>query len=193
MAALPFHARASARTLPQPGCRQPFLLALVSCLVLSLSACTTVRPVEAGASTLTFVVVRHAEKDIDEGRDPALSGKGEARAQHLASLLSRAPLVAAYATGYRRTQQTATPAAEAHHLRVTTYDAQSPASEFATQLRAAHARGTVLVVGHSNTVPEIVAALSGKPVEAMADDQYGLLYRVTIAADGNATLSQDRY
>jgi hypothetical protein len=49
------------------------------------------------------------------------------------------------------------------------------------------------VVGHSNTVPDIVAALSGQPVDAMPDDQYDLVYRVVIGSDGKATLSRDRY
>jgi broad specificity phosphatase PhoE len=141
----------------------------------------------------TFVIVRHAEKSSDDARDPSLSETGAARAQSLARLLADAPLSAAYATGFRRTQQTAQPAADAHGIKITIYDAKMPATAFASQLRAAHAHGTVLVVGHSNTVPEIVAALSGQPVDAMSDDQYDLVYRVGTGSDGKATLTRDRY
>ena len=143
--------------------------------------------------TLTFVVVRHAEKGVDDARDPSLSAAGQARAQRLAALLADAPLTAAYATAYRRTQQTAQPAAAAHALTVLAYDAQLPADQFARQLRADHATGTVLVVGHSNTVPDIVGALSGQTVAAMGEDQFDQLYRIRIGADGKAVLVQETY
>ena len=124
---------------------------------LLLAACAGVPRPDADPAT-TFIVVRHAEK-IDASRDPGLSATGQARAQALAGLLAGEPLAAAYATEFQRTQQTALPSAEAHHLAVTRYPAGSPAIAFADQLRATHPRASVLVVGHSNTVPAIVAAL----------------------------------
>ncbi len=108
-------------------------------------------------------------------------------------MLADAPLRAAYATAYRRTQQTAQAAADAHGIALTVYDAQQPAPAFASQLRAAQTAGTVLVVGHSNTVPEIVAALSAQTVEPMAETEFDRLYRVRMAADGAATLERSRY
>ena len=167
---------------------------LVTCLLLSaLAACSSTPAMKDVDAAATFVVVRHAEKSTDDARDPSLSETGKARAQALARLLAGAPLNAAYATDFRRTQQTAQPAADAHGTAITIYDAQLPATTFAAQLRAAHAHGTVLVVGHSNTVPDIVAALSGQPVDAMSDDQYDLVYRVGTGSDGKVTLSRDRY
>jgi broad specificity phosphatase PhoE len=167
---------------------------LFACLLLSaLAACGSAPAVKDGNATTTFVVVRHAEKTSDEARDPPLSETGGMRARSLARLLADTPLSAAYATGFQRTQQTAQPAADAHGIRIVLYDAKLPASAFASQLRATHAHGTVLVVGHSNTVPDIVAALSGQPVDAMPDDQYDLVYRVVIGSDDKATLSRDRY
>jgi broad specificity phosphatase PhoE len=167
---------------------------LLACLLLSaLAGCGSAPATKDGAATLAFVVVRHAEKSTDDVRDPSLSETGKARAQALARLLADTPLAAAYASGYRRTQQTAQPTADAHGIAVTVYDAQLPATTLAAQLRAAHARGTVLIVGHSNTVPDIVAALSGQPVEAMSDDQYDLIYRVGTGSDGKSTLTRDRY
>ncbi|MET1162169.1 MAG: phosphoglycerate mutase family protein [Pseudoxanthomonas sp.] len=141
----------------------------------------------------TFVLVRHAEKGTDDARDPSLSEAGRARAIRLAQLLSGRPLTAAYATAYRRTLQTAQPAAEAHGVTVTTYDAQMPAAEFASQLRSNHAQGTVLVVGHSNTIPELAAALSATATTEMREDEFDRLYRVSIGRDGKAVLSQDTY
>jgi broad specificity phosphatase PhoE len=169
-------------------------LRLLACLLLAaLVACSTGPAMKDGDATATFVVVRHAEKSTDDPQDPSLSETGQARAQGLARLLADAPLTAAYATGYRRTQQTAQPAADMHGIKIAIYDAKMPAAALASQLRATHAHGTVLVVGHSNTVPGIVAALSGQPVGEMSDDQYDLVYRVGAGADGKATLTRERY
>lgn len=166
--------------------------ALLACMPPVLTACNTAPP-DKNAGAITFIIVRHAEKATDDAKDPSLSEAGRERAQNLARLLSQAPLAAAYATGYKRTQQTAQPAADAHGIAVTVYDAQLPAMVFSSQLRAAHTHGTVLVVGHSNSVPDIVAALSGVAVEPMPDNQFERIYRVTVGSEGKPVLIQDRY
>ena len=167
---------------------------LVAYLLLSaLAACSSTPAVKDSDAAATFVIVRHAEKSSDDAQDPSLSETGKARAQSLARLLADASLSAAYATGFRRTQQTAQPAADAHGIKITIYDAKMPATTLAAQLRATHAHGAVLVVGHSNTVPDIVSALSGQPVDAISDDQYDLVYRVGTGSDGKVTLTRDRY
>lgn len=158
---------------------------------LALVACAAAPARDADG--VVFIVVRHAEKGTDDARDPSLSETGRVRAQRLAALLSDEPVHAAYATAYRRTYQTAQPVAARHFFRITTYDAQLPAPQFAQQLRTLNKTGTVLVVGHSNTVPDLVGALSGQSVEAMGDDEFNRLYRVRIDADGKTTLSQETY
>ncbi|HEX7804365.1 MAG TPA: phosphoglycerate mutase family protein [Pseudoxanthomonas sp.] len=169
--------------------------AVLAGMALALAACATApaRDADADADAVTFIIVRHAEKGSDDARDPSLSEAGRARAQRLAALLRDEPVHAAYATAYRRTYQTAQPVAADHFFRITTYDAQLPAPQFAEQLRALNKTGTVLVVGHSNTVPGIVGALSGQSVGAIGDDEFNRLYRVRIGADGKATLSQETY
>ena len=166
---------------------------LLVCLLSGMAACGTTAWTAPAGTTTTFILVRHAEKGTDDARDPSLSDVGKARADRLAQLLSDAPLMAVYATVYRRTQQTAQPVADGHGMVVTTYDAKMADAAFASQLRAAHAHGTVLVVGHSNTVPGIAAALSGTVVEAMQDDQFDRIYRISIDSEGKATLSQSSY
>ena len=166
---------------------------MLAWLALGVAACGTTAPATADIATTTFILVRHAEKNTDDERDPSLSDVGVARAASLARLLADVPLTAVYATAFRRTQQTARPVAAGHGIAVTTYDAKTPDDAFASQLHAAHPRGTVLVVGHSNTVPGIVAALSGKAVEPIQDDQFGRIYRITVDADGKAALSQSSY
>lgn len=165
---------------------------IVASCMLVLAACST-SPAPPATVAIEYVIVRHAEKGTDDRRDPSLSEAGVARAQTLTRLLADAPLRAVYATDYKRTQQTGAPAAAMHGLAVSTYDAELPASSFTRQLQAAHEDGVVLVVGHSNTVPQIASALSGQPVEPMPDTVFDRLYRVKVDASGKATLVQDVY
>ena len=164
-------------------------IAVAALLGLPVAGCAT-RPAATGA---TFVVVRHAEKAADDPRDPGLSEAGQRRAEALAGRLRDAGLVAAYATQYRRTQQTATPAAQSHGMQATRYDAGESAEGLARRLRAAHASGTVLVVGHSNTAPQIAAALCGCPVAPLSERDYGDLYRIAPGRRGQPVLSHERY
>jgi broad specificity phosphatase PhoE len=122
-----------------------------------------------------------------------LNDAGLARAAALATLLRSRDLVAAYATGFRRTQSTASPTAVAHGITVTPYDAEQSAAAFAARLRHDHATGTVLVVGHSNTVPGIVSALCACQVAPIDDSDYGNLYEVRIVGDAAPALSHRRY
>jgi broad specificity phosphatase PhoE len=169
--------------------RHLVLLALASLAV----ACSTSPRREVTQVPLTFIVVRHAEKATDDPQDPNLSVAGLARAVALAQRLRDAPLVAAYATEFRRTQQTARPAAEAHGLSVTAYFARGPAAESAAQWKQAHHGGTVLIVGHSNTVPDLVAALCGCTTQPMDDTEYDRLSIVRMDTAGRATLEIERY
>lgn len=169
-----------------------FLRVSIALLLASLAACTTT-PSRDASSPLTFVVVRHAEKATDDPENPSLSAAGQARARALAERLRDAPLVAAYATEFRRTQQTAQPSADAHARPVTAYYARGPASEIAAQWKQAHAGGTVLIVGHSNTVPDLVAALCGCTTAPMDDTEYDRYSIVRIGADGRAMLEVQRY
>ncbi|MGH8077319.1 MAG: SixA phosphatase family protein [Lysobacter sp.] len=147
------------------------------------------RPVPPGVE---FVVVRHAEKRSDDPRDPLLTDAGLARAQRLAVSLAAEPLAAVYATSYRRTQQTAAPSAAAHGLPVTTYDAKQEAKQLAATLKHRHASGTVLIVGHSNTVPGIAAALCDCVVAPIGDSEFDRRLHVRIGGDGKATLLDTR-
>lgn len=163
------------------------VVSLIACTVLL--ACTSV-PMPATEAT-QFVVLRHAEK-APVGQDPSLTEAGTARAAAVAQALADAPVVAVYSTDYARTRETALPTAQAHALPVTPYDAREPAEAFAARLLAAHVGGTVLVVGHSNTVPGIAAALCGCDVPPMEETEYDRRLVVTVDADGKAVLATDR-
>ena len=164
-------------------------------LVPLLGACAT----QPGGSsqphdsaTLEVVVVRHAEK-LADGGDPGLSDPGRARAQRLAGLLRASPLVAVYSTDTQRARQTAKPSADGHGLAVTIYDPRVPPAEFVARLEELHPRGTVLVVGHSNTAPAIAAALCRCSVEPMSENEFDRVMRVRFDADGSVQSSAERY
>lgn len=136
----------------------------------------------------TFILVRHAEKAADDPKDPTLTPAGTARAQRLADMLAHERVVAVYATAYRRTQLTAAPTAASHRLAVRTYDVSLPADAFAAQLLRDHAVGTVLVVGHSNTIPALASALCRCDIAPMRDDEFDRVIRLRVGRDGRVVL-----
>ncbi len=151
-------------------------------------------------SSTTYTVVRHAEKATEAGadgvfdaKDPPLSALGQAHAAALAAALQESALYAVYATPFKRTQNTALPSAAEHGLSVQTYAPNLVATEFVAQLSAAAKPGAVLIVGHSNTVPEIVAALCHCPAPSLGDDDFGDRFDVRVASDGTATLTHLHY
>ena len=180
------------RSTPAIHLRRAWPGALLLALPLLLLACVGCTGAPSRSTAPVFVVVRHAEKVGDGSQDPALDATGRAHARALAARLAGEPLAAAYATPFRRTRDTARPAADAHAMAVRDYDPDTPADALAAELRRAHREGTVLVVGHSNTVPGIVAALCGCTVAPLPESRYGDLYRVQGEA-GHATLTQERF
>lgn len=144
----------------------------------------------------TVIVVRHAEK-VDDSRDPALSDAGVERARALAATLAQAGLDAAYASQYRRTQLTAKPAARAAGLSVRIDpiegDIAAWAKGFAAKLARNHPGETVLVAGHSNTAPPLVAVLCGCKVDPLTDSDYDRIYVVNSAGSEAADLVVARY
>lgn len=162
-------------------------------LVAASSGCAVKVATPHSQPGTTFILVRHAEKVADGSRDPALTPGGRARSLALARDLRDEPLRAVLATPYRRTQQTGAPTAALHGLEVTTYDANEPASALGKRLSSQHRHGTVLIVGHSNTVAGIASALCGCEVSPLRDDEYDRRIRIRVAADGRAWLREDRY
>lgn len=169
----------------------PMRITLLFACSLLAGCAMPVREADKATSTI-FFIVRHAEK-VDASRDPDLSAAGHARGRALAKRLDGQALVALYATEFKRTSQTIAPSAQARALAITPYAAAVPATEFAAQLKSTHLRGNVLIAGHSNTVPAIVAALCACKAAAIPDHEYDRLSIVRIDADGRAQLTVERY
>lgn len=140
----------------------------------------------------TVVLVRHAEKSATPPDNPALSPEGQKRAQALARLLAGASIKALYATEFARTQQTVQPLASELGLGVTQIKAND-ADALVTDILSNHRGETVLVAGHSNTVPVIIEKLRGANVPQIADTEYDRLFVVTVYRFGKAKVLELRY
>jgi broad specificity phosphatase PhoE len=144
----------------------------------------------ATADSTTIIVVRHAEKVTDDGGDPPLTPAGEARAALLARMFGdpRAPghIDAIYVSPTMLNRMTAAPLAARLGLTPIVAPARD-AKDLARRVLREHGGGRILVVGHSGTVPEIVASLAGaKHLPPIADDEYGTMYVVTVPRIGRA-------
>jgi broad specificity phosphatase PhoE len=120
----------------------------------------------------TIFVVRHAEK-ADATKDSDLSEAGRGRAEALAKALRDANIAAIYATEFKRTQQTAAPLAKALGITVTVLPAQDSAALIA-KLRASNANA--LVVGHGDTIPNLIKALGVSEPINIAENDYDNLF-----------------
>ncbi len=118
----------------------------------------------------TFILVRHSEKADDGTRNPPLNDAGKARSTDLADMLMNQEITALYATPFKRTMETLQPIAAAKGLEVMNYDPYSK-GEWLTTLIEKHSGGTVLISGHSNTIPSLTNALLGEETLAQFDEK----------------------
>ena len=131
--------------------------------------------VQLATAEPTVFLARHAEK-ADAGADPKnpeLSSAGRTRAKALGRMLKDTGLVAIFASEYARTQQTAEEVRRASGAPVTIIPAKDVAA-LAEKLNAVD--GNAIVIGHSNTLPEIIKALGvDKPV-TIDESEYDNLF-----------------
>ena len=149
----------------------------------------------ADPGTTTVIVVRHAEKAAEPAADPPLTAAGEARAQALVDALRGVPIRTVISTDFARTRSTVAPIASRLGLTTQLVDARARdhARRVASDILAQHRGETVLVAGHSNTVPDIVAALGAPKPPNICDSEYDNLYVVRVPAAGPATVERRKY
>jgi phosphohistidine phosphatase SixA len=122
-------------------------------------------------------LLRHSEKA--SGSDPSLTDKGKLRANNIAKQLQSAKPTQLFSTDYNRTQQTIAPLAKATSLIVQSYNPRELV-QFAGELKLLN--GVAVVVGHSNTTPQLVKLLSGHRVN-IEEDEYDKLYELRLHDD----------
>jgi broad specificity phosphatase PhoE len=140
-------------------------------------------PLAALAEPTAIYLVRHGEKAA-QGKDPDLTAQGQARAQNIATILQKTGITSIFSTPTARTMQTAQPLAAHSNVTVQTYDPKAPKA-LVEKVRSLN--GAVLVVGHSNTLAELVRLFGGVPGPEIADNEYDRLYQLNIAPGGAVT------
>ncbi len=150
-------------------------------LILAL-ACSLALP--AAAAEPTTYVVRHFDTPKGE-KDPDLLPQGAARAEALARWFRGKRLCAILVTQYKRTRQTAAPTAAGRSIAIQSYDAADTAGVVA---RAKASACPVLIVGHSNTVPDIVAQLGGARPADLKHEDFGDVWTVTNGKTDRVTI-----
>ncbi|MEZ4792097.1 MAG: phosphoglycerate mutase family protein [Gelidibacter sp.] len=111
-----------------------------------------------------------------------MNADGLKRAKHWSTIFGNIHFDAVYSTDYHRTKETAQPTADKNNIPVLIYQ---PQNNTVIEEILKNTKGkTVLIVGHSNTVPSFVNAVIGqKKYEDIDDSNNGNLYIVTIIGD----------
>jgi len=169
-------------------------------LAILLSGCVAPAPTPAtpdAVSATTILLVRHTEKERT-GSDPPLTAAGHERARRLAAACADAGLSAIYTSAKIRTKQTAAPLAERLGLTpiVIPGDEDPPrrARALAAHIFENHAGETILIVGHSHTLPDTLKTLGVRNVPKIGRNEFDSLYVVVVTSPGAAaTLVRARY
>lgn len=180
--------------MPSITRRTPFVLLALAGALTVMPAIARTQAAPAG-DKLVFIV-RHAEKASATDPDPSLSEAGKVRAAALAGALGDARVSAIFVTPRKRTTETAADVASATQVTafVVPFGASTPEHVASTAALVRSAAATaVLVVGHSNTVPAIIAALGGPRMPDLCDAAYANLYIVRLPANGAPTLVRAQF
>jgi broad specificity phosphatase PhoE len=160
---------------------------LLILLICCLTACTTA---PAPKDNYTLYLVRHAEKQADDSRDPELTEAGTHRSKNLANWFADKDINDIWSSDYKRTRDTAKPTVSRLGLKLNIYDARDLNALNETLLRN---QNNALIVGHSNTTPELARLLCNCDIEDMNDSEYDRLIVISIDSSGArvGTLTQN--
>ena len=137
---------------------------------------------------MIVILVRHAERQ-SSGTDPSLTAAGKRRAALLATMFAGAGVTAIFTSAAGRTKQTAAPLA----AKVGVAPRQVDDSIAAARVQILAGGACVVVVGHSDTVPEFIEALGG-PADVVIDDhEFDRMFALTLKPPAAASLLQFRY
>ena len=147
-----------------------YLLMMAVCLLTHFSFAQT-------AVVTTVYLLRHAEK-ADTSANPDLSEAGIQRARKLVSMFETIPIDLFFSTPYKRTQQTISAVADSKQKEITTY---KPADMDLRKLIAQNPGKTILIVGHSNTIPKYInTLLDKKTYQDIPESEFDHLYTIRV-------------
>lgn len=178
--------------------RSARIMALVCTMLVTLAAAGHARSQSENAPTI-ILVVRHAEKALAAGTDPPLSDAGRKRAEQLARAAEDAGVTAIYTTQFKRTLETAQPVAArtgapVRSVEINKENTSGYAVALAKRVLAENAGQTVMVIGHSNTVPLLVEAFGGERPPAIDDaTEFDRFFVVIVPKPGKIKTIKARY
>jgi len=146
----------------------------------------------AAGPARTVILVRHAERAGGMTPDAPLSEAGRCRAGVLSAMLADAGVTRIYTSEAARTEQTAAPLAKRLGLRPEIV-AASDVDGLVAKLGGGAPEGVTLVVGHANTVPEIIRRLGGGTVPPIGDSEYDRMSVVTITGPNQVSVLTLRF
>ena len=149
----------------------PLFRLILPLMLLLVSACMLPPIPQPGPD---FYVMRHLDTTPGQ-QDPDLTPEGRRRAQALADWFTGEPPAVIFVSDTKRARQTAGPLATKLGLVPVVYDPRNTPGLIAEIVKSPN---PALIIGHSNTVPDIVAALGGARPEPIADDQFGDIWHI---------------
>lgn len=151
----------------------------------------------------TVFLIRHAEKADAPREDPSLNDMGKARSQALANMLGQSEVKAIYTSQYLRTKLTGEPLAKQLGLTVTPLQikmSKTNPREISVESTKEvvdkiyeRAGEAALVIGHSNTIPEVIKMLGGDVVPTIDEQKFDDLFVVTVYGKGKAKVVRLKY
>ncbi len=147
---------------------------LLILLICCLTACTTA---PASKDNFELYLVRHAEKQADGSRDPELTEAGTHRSEDLARWFEDKDIRDIWSSDYKRTRDTAKPSVSRLGLKLKIYDAHDLSTLSETLLGN---QNNALIVGHSNTTPELARLLCQCEIEDMDESEYDRLIVISV-------------
>ena len=174
-----------------------------SLIFITLLLCVVTAYAQDDFKPKTVFLVRHAEKEDEPRQDPPLKKEGVARSQELARLLANAGIKSIYTSQFTRTKSTAEPTAAKLGLTVASISlrsnpanprliAEESTAEVVNKIMERPGEN-VLIVGHSNSVPDVIKMLGGDVVPTIDERKFNDLFIVTVYAKGKAKVTHMKY
>ncbi|QYJ85465.1 histidine phosphatase family protein [Shewanella mesophila] len=167
---------------------------LIGILIIAATLSYVATSTAQDSVTKTVILVRHAEKTIGQ-KDPSLTAMGRIRAKQLVTTLAKTELTLAISTQFARTKETLIPITDAQKIPLLMIPATKDINRHIEQIveKVKQHDGNIIVAGHSNTIPLIIASLGGPKIPMLSEDEYDKLFILSIPQSGAVSLIQTQY